>query len=71
MSGVLADTGHGLVIGELHAIHPTWTILGDMLDSRTVGLFDPNLPAYERFVSDYWARFKVSEVASIFAGGKP
>ncbi|NIV34586.1 MAG: hypothetical protein GWN58_35540 [Anaerolineae bacterium] len=67
---VLANTEHGLVVGELHAMHPTWEILGDMLDHETVGLFNPLLPPYMRFVSGYWAEFKVSELAKILTGDR-
>ena len=64
MMGILADTGKGLLVCELHCANPQWCILGDILDSGMVGLFNPFLPPITKFISPYYDVVEVSEVAS-------
>ena len=68
MSGVLADTGCGLIVCELHSADAEWSILGDVLDAGAdpiVGLFDPTLLLNVRF-SSYYALARLSEIAAIW-----
>ena len=64
MSGVLVDTGKGLLVCELHMAKAHWCFLGDMLDAETVGLFNPTLPPILKFISSYYEVAPVSEVAA-------
>ena len=68
MSGVLADTGHGLVIMELHAIDAKWRVYGDVLDSSpdpTIGFWNPIMPFPLRFDLLYVMEAKLSEFLAV------
>ena len=64
MTHILADTGKGLLVCDLHCANPKWRILGDVLEDGKVGLFNPFLPPITKFISPYYDVVEVSEVAS-------